>query len=121
GRWLVLAETKGRQTFSESRYGPQDTQQLDVQVRSSVRLVGSLAQLGARCRVPLGATQRASSSGAAAARAKRAGPTNRRFGGTRYARVGGGSRCQITGTLDTMRHAPCHGGSYRITRWVSRR
>ena len=122
GSWRVLMNLSRRDTFSESRFGPQDAQQLDLRVASNLYLAGSLTELGARCRVPYGLIERAASGAVAVRNARRAGLTGTRFAGVRRVLPPGfRPRNRITGRLiDSMGHAPCYRGTYRIHRDVPR-
>ena len=116
--WKLLADATRRETFSESRFGPQDTQQVDLRVQSQLFLAGSLVQIGARCRVPRLAIERARSSSAAVLLARRAGLTNTTFAGTR--RSTGDSRTRYvieSPSIDGQGHAPCFKGRYRVWRY----
>ncbi|MCW2922572.1 MAG: hypothetical protein JWL76_2446 [Thermoleophilia bacterium] len=116
--WRVLADATRRETFSESRFGPQDTQQLDLRVQSQLYLAGSLTQIGARCVVPRLAIERARTSAAAVLLAKRAGLTNTTFAGTRRGFGGLRTRYVIESpSIDSTSHAPCMRGRYRIWRY----
>ena len=115
--WRVLADASRRVTFSESRFGPQDTQQLDLRVQSAMYLAGSFVQLGARCRVPKLEIGRARTSTAAVLLARRAGLTNTTFAGTRRVWRRTSSRYVIESpSIDSMSHAPCMKGRYRVWR-----
>jgi hypothetical protein len=117
--WRVLADMSRRETFSESRFGPQETQQLDMRVQSQLFLAGSLVQIGARCRVPSLAIERARSSSAAVLLARRAGLTNTTFAGTRRSPGGAKVRYVVESpSIDGMGHAPCMKGRYRLWKYA---
>lgn len=118
--WRLLADATRRATFSESRFGPQDTQQVDLRVRSQLFLAGSLLELRAKCRVPREAIERARSAAAAVALARRAGLTNTTFAGTRRGFGEARTRYVIESpSIDSMGHAPCMQGRYRIWRYAA--
>lgn len=122
GRWRVIVAKRERTTFSESVFGPQDTQQMTYEVRSSLYLVGSLRALRARCAVPRSRIARAKSPAAAVNLARRAGLPNVRFAGTVRIPRGWQTRYEILSPyIDSMGFAPCGAGSYRIRKLVPQR
>lgn len=113
--WRVMINATRRETFSESIYGPQNTQSMDMTVRSNLRLVGSLRALEARCKVPVGLIARAKSSTAAVRAARRAG-LNARFAGTKPAFRFSRARYGITGQIG-MGYGTCQRGLYKVWRY----
>ncbi len=122
GRWRVIIAKRERTTFSESVFGPQNTQQMNYEVRSSLYLAGSLRALRARCVVPRTRIARAKSPAAAVNLARRAGLPNVRFAGTvRIPRGWRGGYEILSPHIDSMSRAPCGAGSYRVRKLVPQR
>lgn len=119
--WKLKVNRSRRDTFSESRFGNQQTQQINMNASSDMYLAGSLIALQARCRVPYGLIKFAKTPTIAVRQAKRAGLVNVTYGGVRKSSYAFKPSYQITGAaLDTMGHAPCGRGMYKIYRIVPR-
>lgn len=114
--WRVQIALAGRRAFSESPFGPQDAQQMDLRVDSRLYLAGGLRRLGAWCRVPAGLLARAPSAGAAVALARRAGLRARYAGVRRFATLSR-PRYVVTGRIG-MGHGTCHRGGYQVWRYT---
>jgi hypothetical protein len=110
--WRVLISLAERQTFSDSPFGPQDTQQMDLRVDSELYLAGSLRRLEARCHVPAGLIARAPTARAAVSLARRAGLRATYAGVKRFATLSR-SRHVVTGRIG-MGYGTCHRGSYKV-------
>jgi hypothetical protein len=106
-----------RQTFSDSPFGPQDGQTLDVTIGSDLYLAGSLTALEARCRIPGDRIARARSASDAVRWARRAGFTRARFAGVKRIPGMRGTRYELTGPSIGMGAGQCGPGAYRIWRY----
>ncbi len=114
--WRVQIALAQRQTFSDSPFGPQDTQQMNLRVSSDLYLAGSLRALGARCRVPAGLLDRARSARAAVSIARRAGLRARYAGVRRFATLSR-PKYVVTGRIG-MGYGTCDRGTYRVWRYT---
>ncbi|WP_217921371.1 hypothetical protein [Miltoncostaea oceani] len=114
--WRVMISLADRPTFSDSPFGPQDTQRMDVRIGSELYLAGSLPALDARCHVPEGLIARARSARAAVALARRAGLRATYAGVKRFATLDR-SRYVVTGRIG-MGYGTCGRGTYRVWRYT---
>jgi hypothetical protein len=119
GGWRVVIGHRDRPVFSESVFGPQDTQRMDVEITSDLYLAGTPARLGARCRIPTGRMNAARTPAEAVRWARRAG-LNARFAGTRRVPWPRGARYEITGPQIGMGAGLCGRGTYRVWRYAAR-
>ena len=117
--WRVMISTAQRPTFSDSPFGPQDTQQMDVRIGSDVYLAGSLADLQAWCRVPSELIARAKTSRAAVRLARRAG-LRARYAGVKRVATLRAPKFVVTGRIG-MGRGTCGRGAYKVWRYEPRR
>jgi hypothetical protein len=117
--WRVMIGVAERQTFSDTPFGPQDSQTLDVRIASDLYLAGSWTALEARCRIPEGRIARARSASDAVRWARRAGFTRARFAGIKRIRGMRGTRYVLTGPSIGMGEGRCGPGTYRVWRYTA--
>lgn len=116
GRWRVYLEARRHETFADTPFGAQDTQQLDFTATSDIRLVGSLRALEARCMLATGAIARARTAAAAVAIARRAGFTDAQFAGTKLSPVARRTSYIMTGRSIGNGTGNCGAERYRVWR-----
>lgn len=117
--WRVMISSPAhREVFSDSPFGPQDTQSLSMSVSSELYLAGGWAALQARCHIPAGLIARSASARIAVSWARKAGFTSATYAGVKRIRGLSSSRYVLTGPAIGMGSGMCMRGQYRVWRYV---
>jgi hypothetical protein len=117
--WKVKMAVSRRDTFSESRFGDQLAQQMDMRASSDVYLVGNFVTMGARCAVPVGKVRFAKTATAAVSWARKAGMTHTTYGGVKRSQYARRATYEIFGSkIGSDGAIQCGKGLYKIFRVV---